>query len=318
MRIEIDGNDGTGKTSLVQLLSELGIKAQDRGLITKKTDNPETPLEKDTLYIILDASVETCQQRLLKAGKNLDEKYHTEDDLRFYRDRFREIAYSSTAILVQSTTIPETLLEVISLITGKRLSIGIPKGRPLPGLQDFLVSRELFLPGVNSRKYLNKGMASSIFSIKPRAIPQLVSLGMLDVGFCGKDIIEESIYENLVEVIDLGLNKVRIVAAAQDENILKNISKPLVVATEYPNLADMWLSNLGIPHITIESYGSTEGYIPNLADIILDVFESGKTLAANNLKVIESLGESSTVLVARKDNRESKQVLALRKILEGA
>ena len=91
--IVIDGNDGTGKSTLVAALKELGFKVKDRGLPTKLTDYPQTPKEKaEELYLILDLPVSKCQERLLEAGKDLKEQYHTKEDLTYYRRRFISVA----------------------------------------------------------------------------------------------------------------------------------------------------------------------------------------------------------------------------------
>ena len=93
--IVVDGNDGTGKSTLVAALKELGFKVKDRGLPTKLTDYPQTPMEKaEEVYLILDLPVSTCQKRLLEAGKDLTEQYHTKEDLTHYRQRFLSVAKS--------------------------------------------------------------------------------------------------------------------------------------------------------------------------------------------------------------------------------
>lgn len=90
MKIIIDGNDGTGKTSLVKSLNELGFNAIDRGIMTKMTDGYQPSLDdvKDCIFILLDVSIQESQKRLLKAGKDINEKYHNLADLSFYRSRF--------------------------------------------------------------------------------------------------------------------------------------------------------------------------------------------------------------------------------------
>lgn len=95
----IDGNDGTGKTFLKEQLEKFfpTIKIQDRGIFTKATDLDITisnfseliPIDKSTLYIIVDDSVENCQKRILSRGDSIEEKYHTIEDLTFYGERFR-------------------------------------------------------------------------------------------------------------------------------------------------------------------------------------------------------------------------------------
>ncbi len=94
--ITIDGNDGTGKSTLVEKLWHLGYNVADRGYPTEMTDKTDVQLPQDGLasylYIILDCPVEVSRFRLARAGKNLDERYHTVEDLSYYRDRYKDVA----------------------------------------------------------------------------------------------------------------------------------------------------------------------------------------------------------------------------------
>ena len=108
-KIVIDGNDGTGKTFRVNLLRKMfpNIEIEDRGIFSDKTlddilfdynksssvirrKNFVNSIEeqKDTLFIICDASVETCQKRISERGDSLEEEYHNKKDLIKYRGRF--------------------------------------------------------------------------------------------------------------------------------------------------------------------------------------------------------------------------------------
>ena len=112
-KIVIDGNDGTGKTFRVNLLRKMfpNIEIEDRGIFSDKTlddclfdynkassinhrKNFVNSIEeqKDTLFIICDASVETCQKRISKRGDSLEEEYHNKKDLIKYRKRFMLLA----------------------------------------------------------------------------------------------------------------------------------------------------------------------------------------------------------------------------------
>ena len=108
-KIVIDGNDGTGKSVRVSVLKKHfpGIEIEDRGIFSEATLRDElfgddkqsrrnlrnfiwSEVEEhpETLFIICDASIETCQKRILERGDSLDEEFHNEDDLRKYRARF--------------------------------------------------------------------------------------------------------------------------------------------------------------------------------------------------------------------------------------
>jgi non-canonical purine NTP pyrophosphatase (RdgB/HAM1 family) len=89
--IVVDGNDGTGKSTLAADLRALGFTVKDRGVPTKMTDDPSVKGVPNEIYLVLDAPIEVCQARLRQAGKSLEEKYHTKEDLEHYRARFADV-----------------------------------------------------------------------------------------------------------------------------------------------------------------------------------------------------------------------------------
>jgi ATP phosphoribosyltransferase len=130
--------------------------------------------------------------------------------------------------------------------------------------------------------------------MKAQNVGELLELGSHDAGFTGIDWIKES-GANVEEIIDLGFDRVRIVAAvpaAFDEAALR--SKKLVVATEYVNLAQRWLEASGYNYRLLRTYGATEVFPPDDADMIIDNTSSGQTLKDNGLKIIGTILESST------------------------
>lgn len=92
MKIVVDGNDGTGKSTLVAALRARGYDVADRGLPTKMTDDLLLQPIAGEHYLILDAPVDVSRARLMQAGKDLSERYHTVADLTYYRERFRMVA----------------------------------------------------------------------------------------------------------------------------------------------------------------------------------------------------------------------------------
>ncbi len=129
MKIILDGNDGTGKSTLAEALRQRGYEVADRGIPTKMTDDPNLrpgPDNKDELYCLLDAPVSVCQTRLKAAGKDLTEKYHTVEDLTHYRKRYLEVAVALGVPLIDSSgTRQETLDKVIYYIKNwKGLTMG--------------------------------------------------------------------------------------------------------------------------------------------------------------------------------------------------
>jgi ATP phosphoribosyltransferase len=154
---------------------------------------------------------------------------------------------------------------------------------------------------ISPRNYHPRCEGIQAFLLKPRSIPQMVALELLDAGFCGRDLVLESGYDDRLEAaLDLGLNRVRLVAAASDPSILDTPPKrPLVIATEFPALASRWATSRCLAHLCIHTWGSTEAWVPTYADIAVDVVETGDTMAANGLTVLEEIMTSSTVMVTR-------------------
>jgi len=161
--------------------------------------------------------------------------------------------------------------------------------------------------------------------MKPQNVGELLELGSHDAGFTGNDWIKES-GADVQEIIDLGFDRVRVVAAVPqtfDEAVLR--SKKLVVATEYVNLAQRWLDESGYRYRILRTYGATEVFPPDDADMIIDNTSSGQTLRDNGLKIIGTILESSTRFVAshaalantEKRNHIEELAMLFRAVLDG-
>ncbi|MCL2127369.1 MAG: ATP phosphoribosyltransferase [Treponema sp.] len=161
--------------------------------------------------------------------------------------------------------------------------------------------------------------------MKPQNVGDLLELGCHDAGFTGADWIRES-GADVEEVVDLGFDSVKIVAAvpqAFDEEALR--SKKLVVATEYVNLAESWLKARGYRYRILRTYGATEVFPPDDADMIIDNTSSGQTLRDNGLKIIDTVLQSSTRFVAsheamadpEKRGRIDELAMLFRAVLDG-
>lgn len=111
MIVVVDGNDGTGKTTLVSALRAAGFEVRDRGVPTRMTDDPSVSPQPGEAYLILDAPVPLLRERLRRAGKDLEERYHTVADLEHYRQRFLEVARAlPQCVLLDASGPPEDVL----------------------------------------------------------------------------------------------------------------------------------------------------------------------------------------------------------------
>ena len=180
------------------------------------------------------------------------------------------------------------------------VALALPKGRMQAGVLRLLEDAGLPVK-VGSRVYRPRfgleGYECKL--LKPQNIVEMLHAGSRDLGFAGADWVAE-LNGNLVELLDTGLDPVRIVAAAP-ESVLDHGALPdcpLVVASEYERLTRTWIARRGLEATFMHSYGATEVFPPEDADCIVDNTQTGSTLAANDLVVVDELMRSSTRLYA--------------------
>jgi len=207
-----------------------------------------------------------------------------------------------------------------------KLRILIPKGRIFDNVAR-LFSEAGFPVSLSDRTYRPALGADWLDAkiMKPQNVGELLELGSHDAGFTGIDWIRES-GADVEEIIDLNFDRVRIVAAVPiefDEAQLR--SKKIVVATEYVNLAQEWLNAAGYQYRILRTYGATEVFPPDDADMIIDNTSTGQTLKDNGLNIIGTLLESSTRFVAsrfalsnpEKRRRIEELAMLFRAVLDG-
>jgi ATP phosphoribosyltransferase len=137
--------------------------------------------------------------------------------------------------------------------------------------------------------------------LKPQNIVEMLALGSRDIGFAGADWVAE-LEADVVELLDTGLDPVQLVAAAPVA-LLEDGRLPtrrLVVASEYERLTRRWISASGSCAEFVRSYGATEVFPPEDADVIVDNTATGATLEANGLAIVDVLMRSSTRLYAHR------------------
>ena len=213
----------------------------------------------------------------------------------------------------------------------EKLRILIPKGRIFDNVSR-LFSEAGFPVSLADRTYrpvIGNGQSPANWLdakiMKPQNVGELLELGSHDAGFTGLDWIRES-GADVEEILDLGFDNVKIVAAipaGTDEGALKK--KRIVAATEYMNLAEAWLKANSYQYRLLRTYGATEVFPPDDADMIIDNTSSGQTLRDNGLKIIDTLLESSTRFVAsraamannEKRGRIEELAMLFRAVLDG-
>ncbi|HTX16807.1 MAG TPA: ATP phosphoribosyltransferase [Candidatus Baltobacteraceae bacterium] len=188
-----------------------------------------------------------------------------------------------------------------------RLKLGIPKG----SLQDSTI--ELFAKAgwrisVNSRSYYPGIDDPEIECMMVRAqeMARYVENGAMDAGLTGKDWIMET-GADIQEVAELiysktSLGRVRwVLAVAEDSNIqsVRDLEGK-VIATEAVKMTERYLERNGVKARVEFSWGATEVKVPQLADAIVEVTETGSSLRANRLRVVDTLLESATWFIANR------------------
>lgn len=182
-----------------------------------------------------------------------------------------------------------------------KLRIVIPKGRILENVVKLLNDAGIYIQ-VNERGYRPIVSNSEIEMkiMKPQNIPKLVELGSHDIGFTGYDWVVET-GADIVEIMDLKLNPVKIVAAVPKNLSDKELHKrKIVVASEYENIATTFLEREKYNYVFLRTYGTTEVFPPDDADMIIDNTATGRTLTEHSLRIIDTLLVSSTRFVANK------------------
>lgn len=181
------------------------------------------------------------------------------------------------------------------------LRLALPKGRMQDGV--FALLREAGVAvQLGARGYRpTVGLpAAETKLLKPQNVVEMLHFGTRDAGFAGADWVAE-LDARLVEVLDLGLDPVRLVAAApvallDDQDRLP--TRHLTVASEYERLTAAWITRAGLDASVVRSYGATEVFPPEDADLIVDNSATGATLAANGLRIVGEVMRSSTRLYA--------------------
>ncbi len=180
----------------------------------------------------------------------------------------------------------------------KKFRILIPKGKLLPAVARLLQDTGL-IQEINEQTYFPVCSDPDIKAklMKPQNIPELVGLGSYEAGFTGLDwVMEKKARVDLI--MDLGFNPVRIVSATARKNSLRSLKKrKIIVASEYENLTRKYLKDKGFDYHFIRTFGATEAYPPDDADLIVDNTSTGKTLKENGLKIVDVILHSSTRLI---------------------
>src|SRR5215831_20259917 len=188
------------------------------------------------------------------------------------------------------------------------LTIAIAKGRLQDQALDLLARAGVKVSAADlaSRKLTvaDESGEYRIIFVKPADVPVYVEHGIADCGVVGRDVVVES-NADLLLPLDLQIARCKMIVATTSDGELMN-GGMLRVATKYPRIATAYFGERGVPVEIIPLVGSVElAPVLGLADCIVDLMETGRTLKENGLRVVEEIIESTARLVV---NRASYQL----------
>jgi ATP phosphoribosyltransferase len=194
-------------------------------------------------------------------------------------------------------------------MSGNVLKLGIPKGS-LEEATVNLFAKAGYRIKISSRSYFPSIDDDEIecMLIRAQEIARYVADGVLDAGLTGKDWVQENRVD-VEEIADLIYSKassrpVRWVLAVPNDSPIKSVKdlQGKRIATEVVSMTEDYLKKHGVTASVEFSWGATEVKPPKLADAIVEVTETGNSLRANNLRIVETLMESNTKFIMNKDS----------------
>ncbi len=207
--------------------------------------------------------------------------------------------------------------------------LGLPKG----SLQEStfaLFKRAGFNVSCSSRSYVPSIDDEEIKCrlLRPQEMSRYVELGLLDAGICGYDWVYEN-GSDVAEVCELNYSKatsnpVRWVLAVPNDSPIKSVKdlEGKRISTEAIGLTKRYLAANGVSADVEFSWGATEVKAPELVDAIVDLTETGSSLRANNLRIVDTILTSTTRFIANKDSlkdeAKSAKIAQLKMLLTGA
>ena len=192
------------------------------------------------------------------------------------------------------------------------LKIVLPKGSLEKATLDLFEAADLSVVRSSSVDYkasIDDPRVAEVRILRPQEIATYVQEGLFDIGITGRDWIEET-DSDVVSLGELRYSKataqpVRVVVAVADSSSAqsaKDLKDGVRVTTEYPEMTRRYFANLGIKADIRLSYGASEAKIPDIADCVVDITETGRALRAAGLRIIDTMLTSYTELIANKES----------------
>jgi ATP phosphoribosyltransferase len=192
------------------------------------------------------------------------------------------------------------------------LRLVVPKGSLEEQTLRLLEAADLQVRRGSSRDYhgrIDDERIERVSVLRPQEIPTYVQDGLFDLGITGNDWVTET-DADVETMTSLSYAKsgtghgTRVVLAVPNDHpatSAKEMPPDSRISTEFLNLTTRYFDELGIPVKVVWSYGATEAKVPEIVDAIVDITETGSTLRAHGMKVIETLLESDVLLIANRE-----------------
>jgi len=191
--------------------------------------------------------------------------------------------------------------------SGGSLRLALPRGSLFPGCLDMLdrAGFDTTEPRGDSRALIFELEGLTIVTVRPSDVPTYVEAGAADLGVTGKDVLAEQSDRAVYELADLGFGFCRMVlAAVAGSDDLDEAERRLGlarIATKYPRTATDYFERVGRQAEIVEVKGSVElAPLVGLADGIVDLVDTGRTLAENGLEVVDEISRCTARLVANR------------------
>ena len=187
------------------------------------------------------------------------------------------------------------------------LKFAVPRGALFGGTLDLLDGAGIDTAELrgNSRSLIFEGSEITLVTMRPSDVPTYVEAGAADLGITGKDVLLEQADRMVYELLDLGYGRCRMVLAGRvgDERLGESQRRLglMRIATKYPRIAERYFEETGRQVELIEVKGSIElAPLVGLADGIVDLVATGRTLEENDLEVREEIVKCSARLIANR------------------
>jgi ATP phosphoribosyltransferase len=197
------------------------------------------------------------------------------------------------------------------------LRMVLPKGSLEKATLELFASADLAVTrssDVDYRATIDDPRVDEVRILRPQEIPLYVADGLFDLGITGRDWVEERGSEvtalGILQYSKASLQPVRVVLAVPTDSPVASVADlaasgtgaggALRVSTEYPELTRRFLEKHGVRAEVSLSYGATEAKVPDIADCVVEITETGRALRAAGLKIVETLFVSHTELIANR------------------